>query len=138
MALERVLKVNGVALNPVDERRIHHHLDVLEQRLANHAEPTAVLVLTQHRDQRQIEVDLRVQVSPLASHLISHQRAETADRAVRLAIEDVERQLERRHAAQRGEPTFGVPSRRLPAHLRPAPFVPGSEQQEAGGETEEK
>jgi hypothetical protein len=39
---------------------------------------------------------------------------------VHLAIEDLERQLERRLAGQRGEPTYGVPSRRLPKQLRPS------------------
>jgi hypothetical protein len=36
-------------------------------------------------------------------------------------VADVERQLERRLATQRGEPTYGVPSRREPAQLRPHP-----------------
>jgi hypothetical protein len=66
-----------------------------------------------------MEVDLRVQLGPLGAHLVSHQRAGTTAHAVRLAVEDVERQLERRHADQRGEASFGVPSRREPAALRP-------------------
>jgi hypothetical protein len=36
-------------------------------------------------------------------------------------VKDIERQLERRHAQQRGEHSFGVPSRRLPRELRPHP-----------------
>jgi hypothetical protein len=67
-----------------------------------------------------VAVDLRLELGPLGSHLISHQAAETADRAVRLAVEDVERQLERQLAVQRGEPSFGVPSRREPTSLRPS------------------
>jgi hypothetical protein len=59
--------------------------------------------------------------------------AETADRAVHLAVRDVERQLERRHATQRGEPTYGVPSRRLPAELRPANAAPSEEPSELAG-----
>ena len=71
--------------------------------------------------QRRVTADLRVQLGPLAAHLISHQAAESADLAARLAVEDVERQLERRLAKQRGQPTYSVPSRRLPEALRPHP-----------------
>jgi hypothetical protein len=93
-------------------------------------------MLTRHRDQRQVEVDLRVQLGTLGSHLISHQGAETVDRAVRLAVEDVERQLERQHAVQRGEPSFGVPSRRLPSTLRPANVPSSLAEEESLKETE--
>jgi hypothetical protein len=44
--------------------------------------------------------------------LISHQSAETVDLSLGKAIHDVERQLERHHGKQRGQPSFGVPSRR--------------------------
>lgn len=120
MALTTTLKLKNLTLNKTQERRIHRHLERLERRLVHHPEPEATLVLESFRARRQIEVDLRLQLGPLGSHLISHQAAETPDYAVRLAVEDVERQLERRLAQQRGEPTFGVPSRRLPEELRPA------------------
>jgi ribosome-associated translation inhibitor RaiA len=123
MPLERIIRVSGLSLTEADERRIQHQLDGLERRLVHHPEPRAVLVFAGHENQRRVQVDLRVELGPLGGHLISHQQAETADRAVRLAIADVERQLERQHAAQRGEPSFGVPSRRLPAELRPSPFT---------------
>jgi hypothetical protein len=45
---------------------------------------------------------------------------------VRLAMADVERQLERQHAVQSGEPSFGVPSRRLPTELRPSRYTRSS------------
>jgi ribosome-associated translation inhibitor RaiA len=123
MVLKTIIRTSGLSLNSSDERRVQHQLDALERRLIHHPEPTASLMLTRHRDQRQIEVDLRVQLGPLGSHLISHQGAETIDRAVRLAVEDVERQLERQHAVQRGEPTFGVPG--PPAAAYPSPFAAG-------------
>jgi ribosome-associated translation inhibitor RaiA len=123
MALEIKLQLHGLALTGAEERRILRHLHALEQRLVHRPEPTAELVLRQYGAQRQVRVDLRVQLAPLGPHLVSHQAAETADRAIRLAVEDVERQLERRQAAQRGEPTYGVPSRRLPAELRPHPLA---------------
>ncbi|MBI3972383.1 MAG: HPF/RaiA family ribosome-associated protein [Chloroflexi bacterium] len=121
MALNTMFHLGDYHLSDTERRHIDGQLRSLERRLAHHPEPAAVLTFTPHPDQRQIEVDLRVQLSPLGQHLISHQAAETAEHAVKLAVDDVERQLERRHAMQRGEPAYGVPSRRLPAHLRPHP-----------------
>jgi ribosome-associated translation inhibitor RaiA len=118
--LETIVRTQGLSLTQVQERRVQHQFDALQRRLVHHPEPTAVLVLTGHKNQRQVQADLRVEMGPLGGHLISHQQAETVDRAVHLAIADVERQLERQHAAQSGEPSFGVPSRRLPRELRPA------------------
>ena len=43
-----------------------------------------------------------------------------ADHAVKLACDDIKKQLERAIADLRGEGTFGTPSRRNPDHLRPA------------------
>lgn len=120
MTLDTTLRTHGITLTDAERRRIDHHLAVLDRRLQHRPSPTAILVLEEHRGRRQIEADLRVQLGPLGDHVVSHQSAETADRAVRLAVEDVERQLERKTAGQRGESTFGVPSRRLPTALRPA------------------
>ena len=121
MPLHKIVDVrHGLTLTPDEQRRIEHQLEALERRLVHHPEPTVKLEIELHPDQRQLGADLRLQLGPLGPHLISHQSAETADRAVRLAVEDLERQLERRLARQRGEPTFGVPSRRLPKQLRPS------------------
>lgn len=138
MALERIIRKHGLTWNDVDEGRIHHHLDRLEQRLVHHPEPTAVLAFTSHRATRRIGLHLRVQLGPLGSHLVSRQSAETADQVVRMAVKDIERQLEREHAEQRGEATFGVPSRRLPAELRPSQFssAKGEDGAEETGEGE--
>jgi ribosome-associated translation inhibitor RaiA len=111
-----------VALSATDERRLQRQLAGLERRLLHHPAPTAVLVLTGHQRQRQVEAELRVQLGPLGGHLISHQQAETVNQAVHRAVADIERQLERQHAAQSGAPSFGVPSRRLPEELRPSEF----------------
>jgi hypothetical protein len=40
-------------------------LDVLERHLIHRSEPKASLVLTRHRDQRRIEVGLRVELGSL-------------------------------------------------------------------------
>ncbi len=119
MTLEAKLDVHGFTLTDEEERRIRHQLGSLERRLSQRPEPTARLALERHVARRQVEVDLRVELGPLGPTLISHQLAEMPDHAVRLAVEDVERQLERHVASQRGESTFGVPSRREPESLRP-------------------
>jgi hypothetical protein len=93
----------------------------LERRLVHRSEPIAELVLKQHLGPRQVEANLQVLLGSLGPQLIGHQLAKTAGHAVRLAVEDVERQLERRQATQRGELTFAVPSRRLPRQTRPHP-----------------
>lgn len=121
MALQSSVQIKGFELNEAESRRVLHQLEALERRLVHRPEPSAVLVLKRHAGQRAIEASLRVELGPLGPHLVSHQRAETADHATRLAVEDVERQLERQIAAQRGEPSFGVPSRREPKQERPHP-----------------
>ena len=121
MALEITLETHDNPLGPDEERHIRHHLERLGERLSHFPQPIATVVLKRHPMQREVEVALRVELGPLGEHLISHQAAETAFHAVRLAVEDVERQLERRLAKQRGEHTYGVPSRRLPNADRPHP-----------------
>jgi hypothetical protein len=119
MTLSIQLDLHGLELADVDQRRIRAHLESLERRLEHRPEPAAVLVLHHHVDQRRCAADLRVELGPLGPTLASHQAAETPDHATRLAVEDVERQLERRASEQRGESAFGVPSRREPRRLRP-------------------
>jgi hypothetical protein len=121
MTLSIQLELEGLSLSRVDERRLRAHFQSLERRLEDRPEPAAVLVLQQHADQRRVAADLRVELGPLGPTVVSHQAAETPDRAARLAVEDVERQLERRTSEQRGDAAFGVPSRREPRRLRPHP-----------------
>jgi hypothetical protein len=137
MTLKIRLEVQGCTLTAVERQRIEAHLASLDrQLLAHRPDPRAVLVLRRHAAQRQIEANLQVQLGPLGAHLVSHQSAETADRAVRLAVADVERQVERRLGSQRGEATFGVPSRREPAGLRPhPPHLPAAAADQTAHET---
>lgn len=121
MALTITIEADDHPLGTDDERHIRHHLEMLGQRLSHFPEPIATVVLKRHEAQRQVDVSLRVELGPLGGHLVSHQAAETPTHAVRLAVEDVERQLERRLSKQRGEHTYGVPSRRLPKADRPHP-----------------
>jgi hypothetical protein len=119
MPLSVQLDLQGLTLPDVDQRRMRSHLRSLERRLKNRPEPAAVLVLRQHAGQRRVTSDLRVQLGPLGPTLISHQAAETPDLAIKRAVEDVERELERHVSIQQGESSFGVPSRREPRRLRP-------------------
>lgn len=135
MPLTTKLDLRHITLEATEERRISHHLETLGRRLVHRPEPIAVLALTGRTGPRRVEADLRVELGPLGMHLISHQHAETADHAVRLAVEDVERQLERQTSQQRGEAAFGVPSRREPRQLRPNP--PGRQPPEGPAPAEE-
>lgn len=130
MTLTVSLSKEGTELTAEAEQRIERMLKQLERRLAHFPEPKALARLKQQVTQRQITVDLRVELGSHAGELISHQSAGTADHAVRLAVEDIERQLERRLSSQRGEQTYGVPSRRLPKSLRPHPLHASEERVE--------
>jgi hypothetical protein len=111
MALERKLHTRGLSLT--EGRNCASTAAWMRSSDAwCHPTPLAELVLTAHPMQRRVEADLRVRLTPLGAHIVSHQAAPTTDQAVRLAVEDVERDLERKHAEQRGEPSYGVPSRR--------------------------
>jgi ribosome-associated translation inhibitor RaiA len=122
MTLQRTIETRRCALNAAEQGRIDRQLGILERRLVNYAEPVATLILEEHEAQRRVTADLRLELGHRAATLISHQSAETADVAVRLAVDDIARQLERRLAKQRGQPTYGVPSRREPEALRPHPI----------------
>ncbi|HEY7032821.1 MAG TPA: HPF/RaiA family ribosome-associated protein [Thermomicrobiales bacterium] len=127
MALTTQIHGGDARLGEQQNARIHRHLRRLERRLVHFPAPTAIMTLRRRPEPRQVTVDLRVELGPMAGELVSHQAAETPDHAVRLAVEDAERQLERRLATQRGEPTYGVPSRRLPRSHRPHPLSEGEE-----------
>jgi hypothetical protein len=121
MALTTEVTVNGTALNALEERRIRRRLDHLGRRLQDWPDPVALLNVEWHADARQAEARLRLRLGHLGPHLISVRTAETADKAVRLATQGVTRQLEREAANRRGEPTFGVPSRRSVTRDRAQP-----------------
>ena len=114
MPLSIMLRYHNLTLSEIEESRLRRQFNGLENRLVHHPEPVAELSLSQLAEPRRIEADLRVRLGPLGSHLVSHQAGATVHSAVRLAVKDVERQLERQHASQRAEPTFGIPSRRRP------------------------
>jgi hypothetical protein len=112
MTLTISLERHDVALSAAQEQRVRHHLAALGRRLEGRPEPIAILSFSGPSRQQQIQASLRVQLGPLGPTLISSQAAPTPDRAAHLAIQAVERQLERLVSGQRGEPSYGVPSRR--------------------------
>jgi ribosome-associated translation inhibitor RaiA len=89
------IQTHAVTLSARQERRIERHLHHLERRLEHQPEPVVTMILSRQGPERYVIADLRVQLGHLGEHLVSHERGETADGAARLAVEDVERQIER-------------------------------------------
>lgn len=112
MPLTISMERHGVPLNATQEARVYHHLTALERRLEHRPEPIAVLKFTGPNSHHEIVASLRVQLGPFGPTLVSDQTATTPDAAARLAVHAIERQLERLVSGQRGEPSYGVPSRR--------------------------
>ena len=112
MTLTITLERHGVPITAAQEQRVRRHLSALGMRLKHRPEPMAIMAFSGPNGQREIVASLRVQLGPLGPTLASSQAALTPDRAARLAIQAVERQLERLVAGQRGEASYGVPSRR--------------------------
>ena len=106
-------------LSPESARRIQRHLDALEKRLTKFHNHDVKLTIKDKSTERRFTADALVSLGVDGVELISHNQGETAEMAARVAIEDIERQLERHMANLRGEPSFGTPSRREPKDLRP-------------------
>ena len=117
--MEIKIETKGLELTTSQRDRINHQLNELAVRLETRANPVATIELIAFPERRTVEVDCRVHLEPLGAHLVSHREADTVEHAVRLALEDIDRELETKLASQRGDATFGVPSRRLPSALRP-------------------
>ena len=106
-------------LSPDSEKRIRRHVAGLERRLVKFANPLITITIKDRVTERRHTADIRVQLGVDGVELVSHNDGESAEHATRLAIEDVERQLERYMSTLRGEATYGTPSRREPRDLRP-------------------
>ena len=108
-------------LSKTESARIDHSLEALGKRLTNFTNPVVELVLDKSPHMPgSIDVHLRVALGVRDTTLRSKQTSRTADHAVKLACDDIKRQLERTVADLRGEGSYGIPSRRDPEHLRPA------------------
>lgn len=106
-------------LSPDAEKRVQRYLDGLERRLTKFHNHTVTLTVRDRSTERRFTADALVALGVDGVELVSHNNGETAEQAARLAVEDIERQLERYVATLRGEPSFGTPSRREPKDLRP-------------------
>jgi ribosome-associated translation inhibitor RaiA len=123
------------SLGPDSEHRIQRHIAGLERRLVKFQNPQGKLTVRDRPTERRHTADLVLELGVDGVELVSHHSGESAEHAARLAIEDVERQLERYMATLRGEPAFGTPSRREPKDLRPAAAV---NEEEADFDLEER
>ncbi len=107
-------------LSPDAEHRIQRHIAGLERRLVKFKNPRGRLTIKNRPTERRHTADLVLELGVDGVELVSHDAGESAEHAARLAIEDVERQLERYVSNLRGEPAFHEPSRREPKELRPS------------------
>src|SRR5680860_1279724 len=93
--MEVQLHKRGITLTRLEEERIQRHTKSLEKRIEKFPDPRLELAIEDQAPHRGVRVDLRLALGPLGGHLISHQEGQGADVAVKAAINDVKRQLER-------------------------------------------
>lgn len=117
------LNTPGTQLSPDSAKRIQRHIAGLERRLVKFANPLITITVKDRTTERRHTADVRVNLGVDGVELVSHNEGASAEQAARLAIEDVQRQLERYVANLRGKPAFGTPSRREPRDLRPGTQV---------------
>jgi ribosome-associated translation inhibitor RaiA len=120
MAMTPTIVNRSRALTEVEQKRIGHSLDSIARRLSNFTNPTIDLTLATSERPGSIDATVRVMLGVRGTTLRSTETASTADHAVKLACDDIKKQLEKTVAELRGADTYGVPSRRDPEHLRPA------------------
>lgn len=107
-------------LTEVEQKRIDHSLEAIGKRLANFTNPSIDLTLAKATQAGSIDATIRVVLGVRDTTLRSTETSRTPDHAVKLACDDIKKQLEKTVAELRGADTYGTPSRRNPEHLRPA------------------
>jgi ribosome-associated translation inhibitor RaiA len=120
MAVTPTIVNRAGELTEVERKRIDRSLDGIGKRLANFTNPSIDLTLASSQQPGSIDANLRVVLGVRDTTLRSSETSRTADHAVKLACDDIKRQLEKTVAELRGADTYGTPSRRNPEHLRPA------------------
>jgi ribosome-associated translation inhibitor RaiA len=120
MAVTPTIVNRAGELTEVEQKRIDRSLDGIGKRLANFTNPSIDLTLASSQQPGSIDATLRVVLGVRDTTLRSSETSRTADHAVKLACDDIKRQLEKTVAELRGADTYGTPSRRNPEHLRPA------------------
>ena len=109
-----------MTLTDVEQKRIDHSLESIGKRLAKFSNPSIDLTLAKAKQAGSVEATVRVELGVRDTILRSTETSRTADHAVKLACDDIKKQLEKTVAELRGADTYGIPSRRNPEHLRPA------------------
>ena len=120
MAVTPTIVNRSGELTEVEQKRIDHSLESIGKRLANFTNPSIDLTLAKATQAGSVDATLRVVLGVRDTTLRSTETSRTVDHAVKLACDDVKKQLEKTVAELRGEETYGTPSRRNPDHLRPA------------------
>jgi ribosome-associated translation inhibitor RaiA len=120
MAVTPTIVNRAGELTEVEQKRIDRSLEGIGKRLANFTNPSIDLTLASSQQPGSIDANLRVVLGVRDTTLRSSETSRTADHAVKLACDDIKRQLEKTVAELRGADTYGTPSRRNPEHLRPA------------------
>jgi hypothetical protein len=119
MAVSPTIINRADELNDVEQKRIDRSLDAIAKRLEKFSNPRMELTL-EKAEAGSVAATLKVVLGVRDTTLRSTETSRTADHAVKLACDDIKKQLERTVADLRGADSYGTPSRRNPEHLRPA------------------
>lgn len=120
MAVSPTITNRSGELTDVEQKRIDRSLEALAKRLEKFNNPRIELALEKATQPGSIDATLKVMLGVRDTTLRSTETSRTADHAVKLACDDVKKQLERTMSDLRGTDSYGTPSRRNPDHLRPA------------------
>ena len=120
MAVTPTIVNRSGELTEVQQKRIDRSLESIGKRLSNFTNPTVELTLATSQQPGSVDANVRVVLGVRDTTLRSTETSRTADHAVKLACDDIKKQLEKTVAELRGADTYGIPSRRNPEHLRPA------------------
>ena len=120
MAVTPTIVNRAGELTDVEQKRIDRSLDAIGKRLANFNNPSIELTLGKATQAGSIDATMRVVLGVRDMTLRSTETSRSSDHAVKLACDDIKKQLEKAVAELRGTDTYGTPSRRNPDYLRPA------------------
>lgn len=120
MAVSPTIINRADELTDVEQKRIERSLESLAKRLEKFSNPEIDLTIEKAKLQGSVDATIKVVLGVRDTTLRSTETARTPDHAVKLACDDIKKQLERTVADLRGADSYGTPSRRNPEHLRPA------------------
>jgi ribosome-associated translation inhibitor RaiA len=120
MAVSPTIVNRADQLTDVERKRVDRSLESLAKRLENFNNPEIDLTIEKAKQTGSVDATIKVILGVRDTTLRSTETSRTADHAVKLACDDIKKQLERTVSDLRGMDTYGTPSRRNPEHLRPA------------------